>query len=558
MKQFCFAALVVHLFGSLLLSCTTARGTLNEQVVRVERAVAASKAADEQPSQDDDGTPDAEPEDDEEDEIGLRVVTKPSGARVYLNHRYVGESPLSVASIEPGRHRITVRKEGYREITVWIDYDAGLYLYETELEQITGFLLVKTIPRDAQVLLGGTQTTTSFHELPVGTYTLTVRAFGYEERQEVVTVYEKALREVTVRLKEAEFHLSNVSVGRPRLNPGNPGLLGTCRFSFEVTSPGTGKAIIADGSGREVFTTEFVRFETWNQTFLWRGRGDTGAPLPGGEYTVTIVARDEKTEAEHTRAASVTIDESLRIRYRNVWCGSAGLLYAYTVDRLPVGSFQVASFSMGHRVKETYRIPTGLSFRLGLSEIAELDVLAGIIIENTGLVPLYGSVSSRFQMFGSTAGEGLSGAIAAKIAYQSDTPTDLLASFTGISIGAPLQLSVGVLNILYAPELILSPRNIIYDPSSIGANDTGVYLRAYQRAGILVDMGSFTTGVSVSLHSFPLTERLSLYEPPLQAAWEMNLIIPETQLFLGFGVSGEFVSPDNYYLLVGGGMGFLY
>lgn len=43
----------------------------------------------------------------------LQVISKPSGARVYLNGRFCGETPTVIAGIPPGTHTLTVQKKWY-------------------------------------------------------------------------------------------------------------------------------------------------------------------------------------------------------------------------------------------------------------------------------------------------------------------------------------------------------------------------------------------------------------------------------------------------------------
>ncbi len=550
-----------------LMACTTASGPLNEQVVRLEKAVAEQKEQGQQEGSEEpegaeepqDGGEEQEDQQQEEDgdaPTGIRIVTDPANARVYLNHRYIGQSPLLVAEVEPGRYRLTIAKEGFREHSVWVNYESGVLVYEALLEQITGFLLVKTAPDQAQVIVGGTVLSSNFQELPVGRYTLLVRAFGYEEHHSSVVIREDQLREIAVVLEEAVFRLSEIAVTRVAFNPQNPGILGTCRFSFQVTSYGQGEVIITASDGSEVFTDRLPSFRTWDQTFVWDGRIN-GSPLPDGTYTVTVVAQSERTGEVIEQATVVSINSSLRIQYRNLWCGGAGLLYAYAIDQLPPGSFQLSAFSVGHRVADTYRIPTTVALRVGLAEGVELDATGGIILENTGLVPLYGSVSTTLRIYDGLPSGALRVAASAKIAIQNDMPTDLLANFAGIAAGLPIQLTLGRFNLLYTPEIILSPWDILYDPTAV-ERATGAYVRLYQRAGVLFDLGFLASGISVSMRSDSLTESLSLFEPPLQAAFELNWLIPKTQLYVSFALTGEFAAIDNYYLLAGGGMGFIY
>lgn len=43
----------------------------------------------------------------------IEVITDPPGVSVYLGIEYVGKSPITIKEVEPGSHRIKVKKEGY-------------------------------------------------------------------------------------------------------------------------------------------------------------------------------------------------------------------------------------------------------------------------------------------------------------------------------------------------------------------------------------------------------------------------------------------------------------
>ncbi|MBE7559413.1 PEGA domain-containing protein [bacterium] len=54
----------------------------------------------------------------------LEVRSQPSGARVYVDNKYVGATPERV-SLNRGKHLVLVKKSGYRTAEVWTDVAAG-------------------------------------------------------------------------------------------------------------------------------------------------------------------------------------------------------------------------------------------------------------------------------------------------------------------------------------------------------------------------------------------------------------------------------------------------
>ena len=572
MMYFCIVQMVrkyIALFVllSLLISCAVSSGSLNKDVIAVEKKVAQGKEQekseqDSEAEKEEEQEEQEEPVDEEEEESGLRIVTNPERAEVFINNRYVGFSPIFITDMEEGTYKITLRKSDYKEVSLWVEYDGDLVVYDIELQQKTGFLLVKTIPENAHVIVGGETLPASFEELPIGRYRLRVQAFGYDDYETTILIQEDRLEEIEVALEEAEFAILNMHASRNAFNPRNPGLLGTSRIAFRVSTYGTGFITVINQEGITVHRHDLQPFRSWDQHFVWDGRGENDQPLPDGRYRIVVNAAG-KTGVNLRDSITLSLSSSLVINYRNVWSGNSGLLYTTTNDILPPLSFQISSLALGHIVTDgatEFRTPVNLSLRTGITEGIELNIVGGIILENTGLTPLYASVSSKLSLFGSHNAESLKAALTLKIAYQHDSPMDIFTNFTGVSIGMPFEVPLGVFALLYTPELSLSPWDVVYDPTEIGrqTDEEGLFLRMYQRLGFLIDVGNFVSGLSIAVRSKSLIHEFSFFDPPLQGAFELSWMIPQTQLFISFAIAGEFAAFDNYYLLGGGGLGFLF
>jgi hypothetical protein len=53
------------------------------------------------------------------------VESRPRGARVVVDGRFVGQTPLRVAELRPGDHRITLELGGYQSVTSRVTVNAG-------------------------------------------------------------------------------------------------------------------------------------------------------------------------------------------------------------------------------------------------------------------------------------------------------------------------------------------------------------------------------------------------------------------------------------------------
>ncbi len=499
---------------------------------------------------------------------GLEIDSQPDEAHVYLDNRYMGLTPLFLEDVEPGRHRLTLKKEGYYSRTEWIDYYGAYASYSIDLERITGLLKITAVPGDAELLIESERFRADrIQELPVGTYTVRIRAFGYRDAQRQVQILERTLTELNVELAEADFFLSELESSRSAFNPRNAGLLGAARISFRVSTYGRGSAVVSDEQGGEVFRTTLSRFTTWDQEFTWNGRGSTGLPLPDGKYTVRVEAIAEKNGTVLHDEIEVRIDSSIVLQFRSLWSGSSGLLYAPSPEVLPGGSIQLSSLVLAHAHAADsgteVRVPLNLSFRLGIGKAHrfELDTSIGAIVgyyaeEDTFYLPLFASAAFKASLLpphGGAGGLALGSAVQAKLSYQ-NVYTDTLANFSGFSLAAPTSLQWGFVSLLFSPEIVISPWYVSYDSEDVPP--VGFYSWLYGRLGLLFDLSPLIVGSSLSLRSLPIGPGFDLHYP-FQAALEAHWMIPQTQLFVSLALSGEFSPPDSYFLYGGAGLGLL-
>ena len=85
-------------------------------------------------------------------EGSISVITKPEGAKVYLDSNLIGETPLRQDEVLAGQHKITIKKKGYEaiegEITV---KDKIMTNIEYNLSESTGVLNIISEPLQADV-----------------------------------------------------------------------------------------------------------------------------------------------------------------------------------------------------------------------------------------------------------------------------------------------------------------------------------------------------------------------------------------------------------------------
>jgi hypothetical protein len=191
--------------------------------------------------------------------VRLEVKSEPSGAKVYIDGKELGDTPLALSDIKTGRHQIRVVKEGYESYEVLVETGVGRKEVMADLKKVLrkGELVIRTVPTKAAIYLNEDSVGTSPYEgkgLSPGKYRIRVTMEGYEPWGQEVTVKanEKlevlaSLRSLTGRLViRTQPHEANIYIGGK--------LAGTGSYEGNALLPGTYKVrIVQEG------------YETWEK-----------------------------------------------------------------------------------------------------------------------------------------------------------------------------------------------------------------------------------------------------------------------------------------------------
>lgn len=287
-------------------------------------------------------------DDDDETQTVVRITCNVSNAEVYLNGVYKGLAPVEIKGLRRGRYRVEVRKRGYERAYFYINVKRGQELtYAVHLDRLMGYVKVSGMVEGSRISLSSNTDyftseiyNKSDFSMPVGTYNVTIRKFGYEDYRTIITVKPFKTSNIDVVPLRSPFTVTKLSSSRGRFNPLYDGSMGKTTFYFSVTAPGYLRASISDEYGEEVWEKKFTDFSTWDNSFEWNGTASDGSYLPDGKYSCTLKWESgEKTLA-------VWIDRSISYPLANIT--SAGLGYG----KLPFalqnsGTFNYFNFSLG-------------------------------------------------------------------------------------------------------------------------------------------------------------------------------------------------------------------
>ncbi len=486
----------------------------------------------------------------------LRISVDVPKTDVYLNGAYEGVAPVDIDGIQPGTWRVALKKRGYYTESFLVRVRPGETRdIRVELLEVTGYISIYGAPRGAVFEIDGSTYDAPLIRVGEGTHTLTVKAFGYEERTHTVAVYRERETKVDAALERAGFSVSSFTPSKRAFNPANPGRLS---FTFRVTAPGSGTLRVRNGAGTVVRTIPTGEFATWNQSIPWDGTDDSGASLPDGAYRVTLEARpsvdrsDDTYVPDSTNAANSTNDTNGRMTEVETSVEIDGtILYPWasafrgsgSIGPIPLASLTPARDGLAHGTVEYDDGSTSAGFAAlyGITARLEAGGRVAVVLDRgeddgadgriAGALALkYGRGSQDLRWaveFGYDSREGLS--LAPTVEFR----------LSRLSVGASAALTLG------------DGTEFLTDPGlTAGAGAFARVAYGSVSAGIWAFAGSNVLAGKGSAGSPSPTERLS-FGSSLQA------IIPSTNLSLSLEVGWE-KAGDRDGLAARAGFGVLF
>ena len=142
--------------------------------------------------------------------VRLEVKSEPPGAKVYIDGKELGDTPLALSDIKTGRHQIRVVKEGFESYEVLVETGVDRKEVIANLTKVVrkGELVIRTIPTEATLYLNERSVGTSPYEgkgLSPGKYKVRVTQEGYEPWEKDVAIEAGKKAEVLAKLEEIDW-----------------------------------------------------------------------------------------------------------------------------------------------------------------------------------------------------------------------------------------------------------------------------------------------------------------------------------------------------------------
>ncbi|MEM7394273.1 MAG: PEGA domain-containing protein, partial [Verrucomicrobiota bacterium] len=134
----------------------------------------------------------------------IHVATLPEGADITCNGRMFNAAPVNIPDLNPGKHLIIARKEGYEEArrTVTLQPNQNVPV-ELKLKKTVGLVLVHSNPSEADVTVDNAfiaKTPLLISDFPLGTRRIKLQKDGFLDREVEISVNNRIPQEVNVDL----------------------------------------------------------------------------------------------------------------------------------------------------------------------------------------------------------------------------------------------------------------------------------------------------------------------------------------------------------------------
>ncbi|MBF0380067.1 MAG: PEGA domain-containing protein [Magnetococcales bacterium] len=143
----------------------------------------------------------------------LWVATYPKGAKVFIDGREFGTTPVRLKNIVTGSHKISLKKTGYpiRHKTIEIQPDQEFKLHLTMVDSIPAVLDIRSEPDEAEWSIDGRikgVTPQFLDKIPAGQHQITVKKPGYHNWTGGFTAKNGELTILKVKLRPKEYKLT--------------------------------------------------------------------------------------------------------------------------------------------------------------------------------------------------------------------------------------------------------------------------------------------------------------------------------------------------------------
>lgn len=146
----------------------------------------------------------------------LSIISRPPGARVFINNQFRGVTPLSIDNMAEGEYSLNISREGFSEVTQKALIIAGKKTeIAVELPVNIGSIRVTSVPSGADVFLDGKSagiTPLIIKDISVGEHRVELKKSGFIDSTSRVLVEKDRVNDVNVVLSRTTGSFNIVSI----------------------------------------------------------------------------------------------------------------------------------------------------------------------------------------------------------------------------------------------------------------------------------------------------------------------------------------------------------
>ena len=136
----------------------------------------------------------------------LSVSSAPAGAEIFIDDVRIGITPARDLPVTPGKHKIAVRRDKYRDQERVLEFNPNTPLAESFLlEKMQGYLEISSNPEGVMATISGLPYDTSVRrrlELEPGSYSVQYSKAGYAPHEETVVIKDSQPTRVQITLQK--------------------------------------------------------------------------------------------------------------------------------------------------------------------------------------------------------------------------------------------------------------------------------------------------------------------------------------------------------------------
>ncbi|MFO7848377.1 MAG: PEGA domain-containing protein [Spirochaetia bacterium] len=495
----------------------------------------------------------------------LIVETVPEEADISINGRISGTSPRTF-DLSQGYYRITAEAQGFKKSSVWIRIKREeKKKIEFTLSPRTGILSVEASPGDAKIYISDRRVEEFPLELPTGKYSVRISRFGYDSREENVTIKEGELTELEMELPPAAAKITDFSVSENRINPRIGGPKTATELSFSLSAPGEITFTVIGPEGEVLEERQHTALFEPHHSYQWpqengpstsdfvkAGKDNINA-LREGSYRL-ILTVDFLEGPVLTEESEVVLDSRLKPALFSSPLGKSGTLLCSLPPEAGKGAhigtlplfFSTFSGVTSVAPGEGMHIPFAL-FASSRADGRSLTAAAGIEITDSGEDALFTGREVKISLLPSILPNWIRTSAAVSGGYHHAHRRNSFAPSSGGKVSFPTAAGGELLRI------VLEPRGgLIYiEESSAEGSVNGTFAGTWGTgAALLLQRGAWAAAASASIDY----DSYLPSAPLIKTSAETHVIVPGTGFVVSLYGAGDLSDwPDHFTL--GGGVG---